>query len=51
MFTVRTPSGGLYAYYPNTAEQASWVCLLARVGFRSDGGCIVVPPLALPEKS
>ncbi|WP_344105845.1 bifunctional DNA primase/polymerase [Myceligenerans crystallogenes] len=43
-FTVRTPSGGLHAYFPNVAEQASWACAPAHVDFRADGGYIVVPP-------
>ncbi|MFD2796388.1 bifunctional DNA primase/polymerase [Promicromonospora vindobonensis] len=43
-FTVRTPSGGLHAYFPNTREQACWTCARAHVDFRSDGGYVVVPP-------
>lgn len=43
-FTVRTPSGGLHAYYPNTARQACWQVPDAHVDFRSDGGYVLVPP-------
>lgn len=43
-FTVRTPSGGLHAYFPNTREQTCWACPDAHVDFRSDGGYVVVPP-------
>lgn len=43
VFTVRTPSGGLHAYFPNVAEQTCWTTP-ASVDFRSDGGYIVVPP-------
>ncbi|WP_460889467.1 bifunctional DNA primase/polymerase [Promicromonospora xylanilytica] len=43
-FTVRTPSGGLHAYFPNMREQACWTCATAHVDFRSDGGYVLVPP-------
>ncbi|MCF4123703.1 bifunctional DNA primase/polymerase [Antribacter sp. KLBMP9083] len=43
-FTVRTPSGGLHGYYPNTARQACWQVPDAHVDFRSDGGYVLVPP-------
>ncbi|WP_231123655.1 bifunctional DNA primase/polymerase [Nocardioides sambongensis] len=52
---VRTPSGGLHAYYPRTAvtdaadrgEQRSWQAPSAHVDFRGDGGYVVVPPSRL----
>ena len=46
---VRTPSGGLHAYYPppNEAEQRSWQVPSAHVDFRGDGGYVIVPPSRL----
>lgn len=43
---VRTPTGGLHAYYPATpgTEQRSWQAARAGVDFRGDGGYIIVPP-------
>lgn len=43
---VRTPSGGLHAYYPATPgiEQRSWQAARAGIDFRGDGGYIIVPP-------
>ncbi len=43
---VRTPSGGLHAYYPSVgeAEQRSWQVPSAHVDFRGDGGYVIVPP-------
>ena len=43
---VRTPTGGLHAYYPTTpdAEQRSWQAGRAGIDFRGDGGYIIVPP-------
>ena len=43
---VRTPSGGLHAYYPppSEAEQRSWQVPSAHVDFRGDGGYVIVPP-------
>ena len=43
---VRTPSGGLHAYYPSPAEaeQRSWQVPSAHVDFRGDGGYVIVPP-------
>ena len=45
---VRTPTGGMHAYYPATpgAEQRSWQAGAAGVDFRGDGGYIIVPPSA-----
>ena len=45
---VRTPTGGLHAYYPATpdAEQRSWQAARAGIDFRGDGGYIIVPPSA-----
>ena len=44
--TVRSPSGGMHAYFPATpgAEQRSWQVARAGVDFRGDGGYIIVPP-------
>ncbi|MFC7580763.1 bifunctional DNA primase/polymerase [Schaalia naturae] len=43
---VRTPTGGLHAYYPATpgTEQRSWQAGRAGIDFRGDGGYIIVPP-------
>ena len=43
---VRTPSGGVHAYYPNDAdlEQRSWQVPSAHIDFRGDGGYVVAPP-------
>ncbi len=43
---VRTPSGGLHAYYPADPErsQSSWQAARAHVDFRGDGGYIIAPP-------
>ena len=43
---VRTPSGGLHAYYPADPgrSQSSWQAPRARVDFRGDGGYIIAPP-------
>jgi hypothetical protein len=43
---VRTPSGGLHAYYPATleTEQRSWQAPTAHVDFRGDGGYVIAPP-------
>lgn len=43
---VRTPSGGLHAYYPlgDTGEQRSWQAPSAHIDFRGDGGYIIAPP-------
>jgi hypothetical protein len=43
---VRTPSGGLYAYYPATphVEQRCWQAPSTHVDFRGDGGYIIAPP-------
>jgi hypothetical protein len=43
---VRTPSGGLHAYYPNVRgqEQRSWQVPAAHVDFRGDGGYVIAPP-------
>ena len=43
---VRTPSGGLHAYYPQPgdAEQRSWQVPSAHVDLRGDGGYVIVPP-------
>ena len=43
---VRTPSGGIHAYYPagNGHEQRSWQVPTAHVDFRGDGGYVIAPP-------
>jgi hypothetical protein len=43
---VRTPSGGLHAYYPVAPDrsQSSWQAANAHVDFRGDGGYIIAPP-------
>ncbi len=43
---VRTPSGGLHAYYPADLgrSQSSWQAARAHVDFRGDGGYIIAPP-------
>ena len=43
---VRTPSGGLHAYYPNVRgqEQRSWQVPGAHIDFRGDAGYVVAPP-------
>ena len=43
---VRTPSGGLHAYFLHTGEreQRSWQVPGKHIDFRGDGGYIIVPP-------
>ncbi len=43
---VRTPSGGMHAYYPADPDrrQASWEAAKAHVDFRGTGGYVIVPP-------
>lgn len=43
---VRTPSGGLHAYFAATPglEQRNWTCPAAHIDFRGDGGYVVAPP-------
>ena len=43
---VRTPSGGLHAYYPVVPgqEQRSWQVPAVHVDFRGDGGYVIAPP-------
>ncbi len=43
---VRTPSGGLHAYFfrANEKEQRSWQVPSKHIDFRGDGGYIIVPP-------
>lgn len=43
---VRTPSGGLHAYYPSDPDrvQSSWQAARAHVDFRGNGGYIIAPP-------
>lgn len=46
---VRTPSGGLHAYYPAAPriEQRSWQVPAAHIDFRGDGGYVIAPPSRL----
>ncbi|MFT3889961.1 MAG: bifunctional DNA primase/polymerase [Arachnia sp.] len=43
---VRTPTGGMHAYYAATpgVEQRSWQAARAGIDFRGDGGYIIVSP-------
>lgn len=43
---VRTPSGGMHAYYPTDSDrlQPSWEAAKAHVDFRGTGGYVIVPP-------
>ncbi|GAA4757502.1 bifunctional DNA primase/polymerase [Nocardioides endophyticus] len=43
---VRTPSGGVHAYFPTAAdqEQRSWQVPSVHVDFRGDGGYVIAPP-------
>ena len=42
---VRTPSGGMHAYYPPADnEQRCWQVPVAHVDFRGDGGYVIAPP-------
>jgi hypothetical protein len=43
---VRTPSGGMHAYFPALADrpQSSWQAARARVDFRGVGGYVIAPP-------
>ncbi len=43
---VRTPSGGIHAYYPaeTSRTQSSWQAAPAHVDFRGAGGYIIAPP-------
>lgn len=42
---VRTPSGGIHAYYPTgRQEQRSWQVPSAHIDFRGDGGYVIAPP-------
>lgn len=43
---VRTPSGGIHAYYPADPDhvQPSWQVASAGIDFRGAGGYVVVPP-------
>ena len=47
---VRTPSGGVHAYYPADPERAqpSWQVARAGIDFRGTGGYVVVPPSIIP---
>ncbi|QBX57740.1 DNA replication protein [Nocardioides seonyuensis] len=45
---VRTPSGGMHAYYPTARdEQRCWQVPGAHIDFRGDGGYVIAPPSRL----
>ncbi|GAA3528129.1 hypothetical protein AFL01nite_02670 [Aeromicrobium flavum] len=48
---MRTPSGGVHAYFPVDArrEQRSWQVAAKHIDFRGEGGYIVVPPSAVAD--
>jgi hypothetical protein len=50
---VRTPSGGIHAYYPanRARRQPSWQAASARVDFRGEGGYVIVPPSILVTRA
>lgn len=50
-WTVRTPSGGMHAYFPATpgADQRCWSVPNRRIDFRGDGGYVVAPPSAVTQ--
>jgi len=47
---VRTPSGGVHAYYPADPErvQPSWQVARAGIDFRGAGGYVILPPSIIP---
>lgn len=49
---VRTPSGGLHAYFLHTGEreQRSWQVPGKHIDFRGDGGYIIVPPSRVTDE-
>lgn len=51
LWLVRTPSGGLHAYFPVEAGsgQRSWQVPSKHIDFRGDGGYIIVPPSAVAD--
>jgi len=50
---VRTPSGGVHAYYPADPDlaQPSWQVARAGIDFRGAGGYVVVPPSLIPVEA
>lgn len=50
---VRTPSGGLHAYFPRltSSEQRSWQIPSKHIDFRGDGGYIIAPPSRITTTS
>lgn len=46
VWAVRTPSGGLHAYFPHPldSEQRSWQSPRTQIDFRGDGGYVIAPP-------
>jgi hypothetical protein len=51
--SVRTPSGGIHAYYPADPDQmqSSWQVASAGIDFRGTGGYVVVPPSVVVSDS
>lgn len=49
---VRTPSGGIHAYFPRTTStaQRSWQAPSRYVDFRGDGGYIITPPSNITQQ-
>lgn len=50
---VRTPSGGVHAYYPADFDrpQPSWQAARAHVDFRGAGGYVIAPPSVIARPS
>ena len=48
---VRTPSGGMHAYYPATPGQSQrcWQAADAHLDFRGDGGYVIAPPSTIAQ--
>ena len=48
---VRTPSGGMHAYYPATPgdPQRCWQAADAHLDFRGDGGYVIAPPSTIAQ--
>ncbi|RYV49372.1 bifunctional DNA primase/polymerase [Pengzhenrongella frigida] len=46
VWVVRTPSGGLHAYFPHPpgSQQRSWQSPRTHIDFRGDGGYVIAPP-------
>lgn len=48
---VRTPSGGMHAYFPATQSQSQrcWQAADAHLDFRGDGGYVIAPPSTIAQ--